>query len=205
MRHLHRRVFTTLIFGLFTTNAQSYDEIQKAFKSSYVSEYKGDVSGAVLELQKGYKVDSYECNLRLGWLLFSAKKYDKSLEYYQNAINLKKYSIEARLGYISTANSLKEYTKAYVKYEEILTIDPYNSTANYWVGVTYYNAKKYDIAAKYFELIVNMYPFDFDANHMLGWTYLGLGKVQEAKILFEKALLYKPSDESSKTGLTKCK
>ena len=113
--------------------------------------------------------------------------------------------VESRLGYIAPAKALKKYTEVYNMYEEILRIDPYNSIANYWVGVTYYNAKKYDLAAKYFELVVNMYPFDYDANHMLAWAYLSLGKAAEAKLLFEKALLYKPTDKSALEGLQKCK
>ena len=127
------------------------------------------------------------------------------MEYYQKAIDLRKYSVEARFGYITPANAAKLLDKAYVKYEEILKIDPYNSLANYWVGVNYYSIKKYDIAAKYFELVVNMYPFDYDANNMLGWTYLSLGKTGEAKLLFEIALLNKPDDASAKEGLNKCK
>ena len=127
------------------------------------------------------------------------------MDYYQKAIDLKQYSVEARLGFVAPANADKKYDKAYQKYEEILKIDPYNSIANYWVGVNYYTIKKYDVAAKYFELVVNMYPFDYDSNHMLGWTYLNLGKADQAKLLFEKALLSKPDDKWAKDGLAKCK
>ncbi len=185
--------------------AQTPEQLQKAFKESYASEYKADYNGAISALQKVYKADSYECNLRLGWLNYSLKKYPASMEYYQKAINLKKYSVEARLGYALPASANNQYDKAYEKYEEVLKIDPYNSTANYWVGVNYYYVKKYDVAAKYLELLVNMYPFDYDANHMLAWTYLNLGKNNEAKLLFQKALLYKPDDQSAKDGLAKCK
>ena len=127
------------------------------------------------------------------------------MEYYQKAADLKKYSVEARLGFIKPANEAKQYDKTYAKYEEILKIDPYNSTANYWVGVTCYTLKKYDVAAKYFELVVNMYPFDYDANHMLAWSYLNLGRTAEAKLLFTKALYNKPGDASANEGLNKCK
>jgi tetratricopeptide (TPR) repeat protein len=207
MEPLKTKTMIAIIAILFSANAvtaQTFDEMQKAFKASYVSEYKANYNSAINDLQKVCKDDSYVCNLRLGWLNYSAKKYEKALEYYQKAITLKQYSVEARSGYIATATALKRYTSVYNKYEEILKIDPYNSTANYWVGVNYYNAKKYDIAAKYFELVVNMYPFDYDANHMLGWTYLSLGRTSEAKILFEKALLFKPGNESAKSGLSKC-
>ena len=199
-----------IVIGAFTlalgsAKAQSADDIQKAFKASYTDEYKANYTAAIADLQKVYRADSYEINLRLGWLQYSAKQYASAIDYYQKAIDLKKYSVEARFGYIKPANEAKKYDKVYEKYEEILKIDPYNSVANYWVGVYYYSAKKYDIAAKYLELVVNMYPFDYDANHMLGWTYVNLGKTQEAKLVFVKALLYKPGDASSIEGLSKCK
>jgi tetratricopeptide (TPR) repeat protein len=200
------------IFGICFTMAlcnlgfaQSAEEVQKAFKSSYANEYKANYSGAISDLQKVYTSDSYELNLRIGWLQYQSKQYKSSMEYYQKAIDLRKYSVEARFGFIKPANELKLYERSYEKYEEILKIDPYNSVANYWVGYYYYTAKKYDIASKYFELVVNMYPFDYDANHMLGWTYLSLGKSTDAKMLFIKALFNKPGDTSATDGLNKCK
>jgi tetratricopeptide (TPR) repeat protein len=196
---------SAILLATFNTSAQNADDIQKAFKASYVNEYKANYINAIADLQKVYKADSYECNLRLGWLHYMAKKNTSSIEYYQKAIDLKKYSVEARLGYIKPAAEAKLYSKVYEMYESILKIDPYNSTANYWVGVYYYDLKKYDIASKYFELVVNMYPFDYDANHMLGWTYLSLGKNADAKLLFTQALLNKPGDASATDGLSKCK
>ena len=196
---------STIALFSFNASAQSAEEMQKAFKASYTNEYKSNYPNAIADLQKVYKADSYESNLRLGWLHYLAKKYSNSMDYYQKAADLKKFSIEARLGYIKPANELKKYDKVYEMYEAILKIDPYNSTANYWVGVYYYGAKKYDIAAKYFELIVNMYPFDYDANHMLGWAYLYLGKNAAAKNLFNLALMNRPADSSATEGLGKCK
>jgi tetratricopeptide (TPR) repeat protein len=200
---------TTAVFVLMLASyvgcAQTDDDMQKAFKASYASEYKGDYNGSISALQSGYKADSYECNVRMGWLYYKAKNYGKSMDYYQKAIDDKKYSVEARLGYIKPATEAKKYDKVYDMYEQILKIDPYNSTANYWVGVNYYSVKKYDIAAKYFQLVVNMYPFDYDANHMLAWTFLNLGRTAEAKVLFKKALLNRPGDASATEGLSKIK
>jgi tetratricopeptide (TPR) repeat protein len=136
---------------------------------------------------------------------FKSKKYAESMSYYQKAINLRKFSIEARLGFIAPSDASKQFDKSFQKYLEILEIDPYHKTANYWVGVNYYTIKKYDLAQKYFQLLVNMYPFDYDCIHMLGWTYLNSGNFNDAKVLFQKALLYNPSDASSKEGLSKCK
>lgn len=207
MEILIRRLFATTLIALFAicTKAQTTDDIQKAFKASYANEYKSNFTGAIADLQKVYKAESYEMNLRLGWLQYEAKQLALAMEYYQKAIDLRKYSVEARLGFIKPANELKKYDKVYEKYGEILKVDPWNSTANYWVGVSYYLAKKYDVAAKYLEIVVNMYPFDYDANHMLGWVYLGLGRIADARILFTQALYNRPGDASATDGLSKCK
>ena len=193
-----------LLFA-FVVKAQTSEQKLNAFKKSYAAEFNGDYLGAIADLQKVYKSDCYECNLRIGWLYYKAKNYTSSMEHYQKAIDHNKFSVEARLGFITPANAAKQFDKVYQKYVDILEIDPYNSVANYWVGVNFYVVKKYDIATKYFELVLNMYPFDYDANHMLGWTYLYLGKTGEAALLFEKALLSKPTDASSLEGLSKCK
>lgn len=204
---LSRKLCLLTIASLLMLHVQSQttESLQRAFKQSYTEEYKGDYANAITYLQRVYKEDSYELNLRLGWLFYSDKKFAQSMDFYQKAIDLRKYSIEARMGYIGAANTSKLFDKAYEKYEEILKIDPYSSVANYWVGVNYYTIKKFDIAAKYLEMVVNMYPFDYDANHMLGWIYLNLGRSAEAKHLFEIALLNKPDNASAKDGLSKCK
>jgi len=171
MEILKKAIFaiSALVVITFSAHAQTNEEMQKAFKASYVDEYKANYTGAIADLQKVYKEDSYECNLRLGWLQYLSKQYTSSMEYYQKAIGLRKYSVEARFGFIKPATELKKYDKTYEMYEAILKIDLYNSIANYWVGMNYYTVKKYDIAAQYFELVVNMYPFDYDSNNMLGW------------------------------------
>ena len=196
---------SAIILFAFSVTAQTTDDIQKAFKTSYANEYKANYTGAIADLQKVYKADSYEMNLRLGWLQYENKQYATSMDYYQKAIDLRKYSVEARFGYIKPANDLKKYEKVYEKYDEILKIDPYNSVANYWVGVSCYTLKKYDVAVKYLELVVNMYPFDYDANHMLGWTYLALGRTSDARIVFTEALYNRPGDASATDGVNKCK
>ena len=207
MEVLNKSLIAISVAILFvcTAKAQTVDDIQQAFKNSYVNEYKTKYTAAIADLQKVYKADSYEMNLRLGWLQYEAKQFTSAMDYYQKAIDLKKYSVEARFGYIKPANELKKYDKVYEKYGEILKIDPYNSIANYWVGVSYFLVKKYDIAVKYLELVVNMYPFDYDANHTLGWVYLGLNRSSDARIVFTQALYNRPGDASAMDGLSKCK
>lgn len=177
-------------------------ELQKAFAESYTHEYNKKYGEAINDLSKVYDANGYELNLRLGWLYYANKNYTQAQTYYANAVKLKPYSIEAKLGYVKPLSVLEKWDAVLAQYEDILQIDPQHYTANYWAGVIQYNRKKYEAAAKLFEKIVNLYPFDYDANHMLGWTYYFLGRSNDAKILFQKALLYNPSDASSAQGLS---
>ena len=180
-------------------------KLQKAFSESYTHEYAKKYADAINSLTAYYNDDSYEINLRLGWLEYLNKNYAKSLSYYQKAVNLKPYAIEAKLGIVKPLSVLENWDKVIAQYEEILQIDAQNYTANYWEGVINYNRKKYERSGKLFEKLVNLYPFDYDANHMLAWTYLNSGRTNDAKLLFQKALLIRPGDTSCLEGLSKIK
>lgn len=193
-----------MLFGFFAS-AQTDAAMQKAFSESYTHEYNKLYGEAIASLTKVYDEKSYEVNLRLGWLYYMNKNYTQSQVYYQKAVSLKPYAIEAKFGLIKPLSVLELWDKVLQQYEEILNIDPQNYTANYWLGVMQYNRKKYEAASKLFEKLVNLFPFDYDANHMLGWSYLNMGKSNEARIVFNKALLIKPADASSLEGLSKLK
>ncbi len=185
--------------------AQKEIALQKAFAESYAQEYKLKYAEAINHLTPLYEENSYEINLRLGWLYYSMKNYTQSEAYYQKAVKLKPYSIEAKLGFVKPLSALESWDKVVTLYDEIIKIDQQNYTANYWLGVIYYNRKKYEQASKLFEKLVNLYPFDYDTNHMLAWSYLNSGRSNDAKIIFQKAMLIRPGDASCIEGLGKIK
>jgi len=206
METLKRSFFAASIMLLsLITFAQSDAVVQKAFKDSYTQEYNKLYGEAIASINKVYEADSYEINLRLGWLYYMNKNYTQSQTYYQKAVALKPYAVEAKLGLVKPLSVLESWDKVLQNYEEILKVDAQNYTANYWAGVIQYNRKKYEQASKLFEKIVNLYPFDYDGNHMLAWTYLNMGKNADAKTLFNKALLNRPADASCLEGLSKIK
>lgn len=197
-----------LIAGMLiaiTGTAQQEVKLQAAFKESYTQESNKQYPAAAATLIKVYDEKSYELNLRIGWLYYLAKDYQQSQTYYQKAVNLKPYAVEAKLGLAQPLAALQLTDKLLQLYEDILKADPQNTTANYWAGVIHYNRRKYEDASKHFEKVVNLYPFDYDGNHMLAWTYLNLGRSNDAKILFNKALLSRPGDASCLDGLSRVK
>ncbi len=204
LKKILSKITILFIIGLITSfSALSQDTkaLQKAFEDSYNYETKGEYSKAIDGLKKVYDEKSYETNLRLGWLFYMSGLFTESAPYYQKAINLKPYSIEARLGSVYPASALGNWEQVKKQYFEIIKIDPQNSLVNYRMGLIYYGKEDYTKAKTYFEKVINLYPFDYDSIIMYAWTNYKLKNFREAKILFNKALLMKPNDESATQGL----
>jgi tetratricopeptide (TPR) repeat protein len=190
-----------IIFFSLALNAQDYSKLTAAFSESYVKEKAGKYQEAATILKSFYDAGSYEINLRLGWLTYLQGQFSESLGYYNKAADLMPYAIEPRLGLVLPASSMGNWDLVVSQYNKILEIDPNNTITLYRLGLIFYDKKDYKQAYKYFEKVVNLYPFDYQSVLMLGWTNYRLGKTREAKILFNKALLYYPDDPSAKEGL----
>jgi tetratricopeptide (TPR) repeat protein len=198
-----KKIFFTIAIISVQNYAHAQTEIaqQKAFSASYVAESKYNYTEAINQINNVYVEQSYEMNLRLGWLNYLTKNYTNSIKFYEKATTLKPYAIEAKFGLVKPQAVLESWDKVIKQYESILSIDPQNTTANYYLGYTLYNRKQYEAASKHFEKVVNLYPFDYQNSVMLAWTYLRLGKNNEAKILFNKVLMVSPNDASALEGL----
>lgn len=194
-----------ILCATLSLNAQNDAALLKAFTESYNLEYNKQYAEAAQILLKSYQENSYETNLRLGWLIYLSKNYPVSQQYYQKAVDLKPYATEPKLGLTKALAALESWDKVLKTYEDILKTDPQNYTANYWGGMIYYNRSNFEKASRLFEKIVNLYPFDYDGNHMLAWSYLFMGRNNEAKLLFQKALLNRPTDSSCLDGLKRVK
>jgi tetratricopeptide (TPR) repeat protein len=194
-------VIFLLILTFNSASAQNDPKTQAAFAESSKAETAENYSFGISSLKAVYRADDYPINVRLGWLHLLSKQYTESVSYYDRAIKLKPYAIEARFGMIKALNYLESWDRVKEQYEAILKIDPQNTTSLYWLGVLEYNRKDYDNAAKNFEKIVNLYPMDYGSVVMLGWTRLYQGKKSDARVLFNHALLLSPNDASANSGL----
>jgi tetratricopeptide (TPR) repeat protein len=193
---------TVLLFiASLQLTAQNGKTLQEAFSASYKAETSGEYMRAIDILRKDYNENSYELNLRLGWLTYNNGSFTESAAYYNKAIQLMPYSIEARLGFVLPASAMGNWDQVITRYQEILKIDPNHYLTNYRMGTIYYSREDYQNAFSHFERIANMYPFDYDAVVMLAWVNYRLGKTREASALFNKALLIRPEDASALEGL----
>lgn len=171
-----------------------------AFDTSYKLEKASKYVEAINVIKGVYDESSYEANLRLGWLNYLIGQQSASISYYDKAIKLNPFSLEAKFGYIMPASALGNWESVKDQYLEILKIDPQNTKANYYVGMIFYNKKDYTQAYNHFEKCVNLYPFDYDSMLMFAWTNYFMGKSREAKVLFSKTLIIRPNDKSATDG-----
>ena len=205
METLKFRIFlVAVLFSSVFANAQTSNR-QSAFSKSYEFENASNYSSAIKEVKNVYDADDYFCNVRLGWLYYLTKNYTESIKYYDKAISLKPYAVEARFGCIKPLSAIENWEKVKANYLQILKIDPQNTTANYWLGVIYYNRKEFGAAANLFGKVINLYPLDYDSVIMLAWTKLNLGKMGDAKVLFNHSLTLRPNDSSALNGLKSIK
>lgn len=194
-------VLSVLTCMMYLANGQTQAQIS-AFDYSYKLEKASKYVDAINSIKGVYEETSYEMNLRLGWLNYLIGQQTTSISYYDKAIKLNPFSIEARFGYIMPASALGNWELVKNQYLEILKVDPQNTKANYYLGLIYYNTKEYSKAQKHFEICANLYPFDYDSMLMYAWNSYFLGKLREAKVLFTKTLLIRPNDKSATEGLS---
>ncbi len=195
-----------LLFISLTLSAQTnIKAVQDAFETSYAQEKKGELNKAMSTLTAVYAEDSYEINARLGWLNYVAGLFTESMAYYQKAIKLKPYAIEARFGFVNPAYALGNLDQVITQYQEILKIDPQNTIANYRMASIYYGKNDFAMAGRYIDKVVNLYPFDYDSHLLYGWILLKQGKTREAQVMFNKVLIIKPKDVSATQGLSQIK
>lgn len=201
METLKRMSTMVLMLLVLASTAQEFEKTRTAFSQSYINEYNKKYAEAIQNIESVYNDQNYEMNLRLGYLLYLNAQYSKSCQYYEKAILLRPMSIEARLGYAMPASILGNWDKIKTKYEEILKLDENNSIVNYRMGLICYYEGNYEKAKTFFEKVINFYPFDYDSLLMLAWCNLKLGETTNAKLLFQKVLLYNPSDSSATSGM----
>lgn len=190
-----------LLSGFIGISALAQDKTIDAFKQSYSLEKSEDFKSAIESLKAVYQADSYELNLRLGWLTYLAGQLPESVDYYSKAVALKPYAIEPKFGLVLPLSVQGKWTEIEEIYQRILQVDPQNSLVNYRLGLIYYNRGNFDKADPYLEKVVNLYPFDYDGLILLAWNKLNLQKSRESKVLFQKALLNNPDDPSALEGL----
>ncbi len=181
--------------------AQDYVKLRSVFEKSYALENDSLYQESLNVLKDHYQPNSYDFNIRYGWLYYIIGDYPKSKEYYKKAMDILPYSHEAKFGYVLPLAGLGEWESVINIYNSMLKNDPKNTLIHYRLGAIFYDRKDYQKAYNYLEEVINLYPNDYPTNLLFAWTNYQMGKLKEAKVLFNKVLLIKPNDASALEGL----
>ena len=165
--NLSKTTLLWLLLSLVSLGNAQESKLLSAFKKSYILEKKGKFKKAADVLKQVYDPQSYEINLRLGWLNYEAGLFTESASHYQRALNLLPYSEEAKFGLIYPKSAMGKWDEVIEIYKKILEVHPQNTLANYRLGLIFYGRKNYEKALKYFQKLVDLYPFGHDGLIML--------------------------------------
>jgi len=115
-----KQTFFTFALVFFINITFGQNQISASFSESYSHEYNKEYKKAIETLDKIYDANSYEINLRLGWLNYLNGDFVKSKNYYSNAMKLKPKSIEAKLGYAYPAAATESWDDLLKLYKNLV-------------------------------------------------------------------------------------
>ena len=187
-----KNIFLAFLITASSHFATAQNEVVNAFSSSYKFESFKQYDKAIGALKTVYDINSYEINVRLGWLNYLQGEYTESEKHYNQALTIQSKSIEALLGLTYPQAAMLNWKNLASTYAKVLLLDPKNKTANFRLGQIFYNKKQFKKAENNLELVCNSYPFDFDANVLMAQIKTKQGNISEAKEFYTKALLYNP-------------
>lgn len=196
------RLFIILTSVLLSLSLSAQQTTETAFSKSYSFEYETQYVKAITALTDLH-LESYQINLRLGWLYYLSKDYVKAEQYYRKAVTLEPSSIEARFGLVLPLSAVGNWNSVLASYLEIVKLDSNNSSANYRIASIYYARKDYSNAKVYVAKVLKFYPFDYDSNLLTGKILMAQAKNADAKKYFTKALEYNPQSEEAKAAIKK--
>lgn len=202
MEFLRKNLIILLLISGLIAKSQNNSSLQKAFSNSYELEAQEKYSEAIKTLQSVYSESSYELNMRLGWLYYLNNDHNSSIKYYSNSMRIMPVATEPLWLIISPLATLEKWNEVEKIYIRILKLDPKNALANYRLGLIYYYRKDYVRAKKYFDVSLNLFPFEYNYMLMSAWTNYFLGNKNDARVLFNKVLLYSPNNTSALEGLS---
>ncbi len=125
--------------------------------------------------------------LRLGFCYYKIQDYDKSIYYYEKALNFENVMVGEIYMMISSSYSNKNDFEPALKYAKLaLNTDSTNTEFLLNIGIILYENKKYRDSISYLLKIIKLDNYDIDANIYLSKNYIELLKYDEAEKLLIK-------------------
>jgi len=147
-----------------------------------------DTSKAISNFQTCVEQDPahYNAYMQLG-LLFSEKKDNIALRYFENALNIEPKSREAMYGKAYHFQRLKKFETAIEEYKQIVLVYPKDSEIYYNIGYCYIQTDSLEKAYSNFDIATKIDPAYAGAYYMKGYVSELGGNYPNAKFNYSQA------------------
>jgi len=163
----------------------------------------GDTGKAIASFQRALENESgyYDAVMQIGYL-YAARKDKTALNYFNEAVKMRKRSSEAYFARGYYYQNMGEYQKALNDYRKVIDIEPENNMAYYNVGCINFDVKQYKEALRSFDICIQMGSNIPQAFYMRGLIYEMNGNKEEARMNYRQTLDlypgYGPAEERLK-------
>jgi tetratricopeptide (TPR) repeat protein len=173
------------------------------YRQSYVAEARQDYdeSLALMTKIRALGLDDYVLNLRTGWLLYLAGRYEESILAYRKAVRLEPGAIEPRLGLMLPLMAARKWGEARTAGVETLEKAPGDFTAQSRIAFTHYQQGQYEKAESWYRKALAGYPSNLEMRAGLAWSLYKQNRFPEARAEFQQILDISPDHASALEGM----
>ena len=140
-------------------------------------------------------------NLRLGWLSYLQGKYNKSIDYYKNALNYNPKSIDTHLGITLPLLAQKRYKSATKYTQRALSLSPNNYSASEKMMYIYYLQGKWDSLNEFSTNVSTHYPNLVEPLVYIARANFYSGNKDIAKKFYQRVLMLMPTHIEANANL----
>ena len=180
------------------------NSIQELWMTSYeaeqVQDYKGAIAAVEQAIQESGRSRNTYANLRLGWLHYLQRDYEKAIDYYKQAARSAPRAVSPQLGLMNCYVAVEDSLQAMNSAKHVLSRSPSNRAANSTAARLLFEKKDYEGAAEHYGALVSRYPEDMEMWSGLAWCWARQGKREAAQSVFLDVLAVEPMQLSALTG-----
>jgi len=199
-RHLGRdyQCENDFIFGLALKSSKMLDpKLKKEFENKILSSNMdlikdGDLRDEITKMKKEGSAKAAEKLFNMGNAYYHTGNYDKAIEYYKKAIELKPDYTEAYYNMGGAYYDKGNYDKTIECCKKAIESKPDDAETYYGMGGAYYHKGNYDKAIEYYEKAIELKPDYAEAYHNMGAAYYDKGNYDKAIKCYQKVIELKP-------------